>query len=316
MSLTAEVLRPTPNKFSDPETTAKGEKRAIVSMKALETLWFNTGTICNLACSHCYIESSPENDDLIYLRTEEVVRYLDELEELDAGQIEIGFTGGEPFMNPSFPEMLEACLQRGHRVLVLTNAMRPMMKQSDHLQNLQRRWGEQLTLRISLDHYTQSLHDEERGEFAWQKTMPGVQWLVERGFSLQVAGRTCWPESEEEIRQGFANLFEQLDLQLDADNPAHLVLFPEMDEGRDVPEITDACWGILDVSPDNMMCATSRMIVHRKGEPEARIAACTLLPYDPQFDLGSSLGRANTSVSLNHPFCSEFCVLGGASCSA
>jgi len=58
------------------------------------------------------------------------------------------------------------------------------------------------------------------------------------------------------------------------------------------------------------------MIVHRKGEPEARIAACTLLPYDPQFDLGSSLGRANTSVSLNHPFCSEFCVLGGASCSA
>ena len=316
MSLTAEVLRPTPNKFSDPETTAKGEKRAIVSMKALETLWFNTGTICNLACSHCYIESSPENDDLIYLRTEEVVRYLDELEELDAGQIEIGFTGGEPFMNPSFPEMLEACLQRGHRVLVLTNAMRPMMKQSDHLQNLQRRWGEQLTLRISLDHYTQSLHDEERGEFAWQKTMPGVQWLVERGFSLQGAGRTCWPESEEEIRQGFANLFEQLDLQLDADNPAHLVLFPEMDEGRDVPEITDACWGILDVSPDNMMCATSRMIVHRKGEPEARIAACTLLPYDPQFDLGSSLGRANTSVSLNHPFCSEFCVLGGASCSA
>jgi hypothetical protein len=316
MTLTAEIASIPDLKFSDPETTAGGERRATVSLKALETLWFNTGTLCNLACSHCYIESSPENDDLVYLQTSEVIRYLDEVDGLKSGPVEIGFTGGEPFMNPAFPEMLEECLSRGHRVLVLTNAMRPMMKQADRLLEIHREFASRLTLRISLDHYSAELHDQERGDYAWQKTMPGMNWLVDNGFNLQVAGRTCWPESEDQIRKGFATFFKELGLQLDADNPGQLVLFPEMGESRDVPEITDACWGILSVSPDAMMCASSRMIVHRKGENKAKVVACTLLPYDSQFELGASLKTASKTVRLNHPFCAEFCVLGGASCSA
>ena len=46
-------------KFSDPQVTAKGEPRASVPLKHLDTLWLNTGTLCNLACASCYIESSP-----------------------------------------------------------------------------------------------------------------------------------------------------------------------------------------------------------------------------------------------------------------
>ena len=64
------------------------------------------------------------------------------------------------------------------------------------------------------------------------------------------------------------------------------------------------------------MCASSRMVVHRRGEPGPRVAACTLLPYDPQFDLGATLAEASRPVRLNHPHCARFCVLGGASCSA
>ena len=56
-----------PAKFRDPFVTAKGEARAQVSLRALETLWFNTGTLCNLTCRNCYIESSPRNDRLAYL---------------------------------------------------------------------------------------------------------------------------------------------------------------------------------------------------------------------------------------------------------
>ena len=68
-----------PSKFQDPLVTAKGEKRAHVALKALETLWFNTGTLCNLTCQHCYIESSPKNDRLVYLTASEVAEYLDEV---------------------------------------------------------------------------------------------------------------------------------------------------------------------------------------------------------------------------------------------
>jgi hypothetical protein len=51
-------------KFSSLHWTAKGETRASVKLRALETLWFNTGTLRNIACTNCYIESSPRNDRL------------------------------------------------------------------------------------------------------------------------------------------------------------------------------------------------------------------------------------------------------------
>src|SRR5690348_7522424 len=49
-------------KFQDPRRTAKGEPRAGVALRRLETLWFNTGTLCNITCRICYIESGPRND--------------------------------------------------------------------------------------------------------------------------------------------------------------------------------------------------------------------------------------------------------------
>ncbi len=88
-----------------------------------------------------------------------------------------------------------------------------------------------------------------------------------------------------------------------------------MDAGADVPEITTACWGILDVSPQAMMCASSRMVVRRKGAAAPAVLACTLLAYDQQFELGATLAEAARPVLLNHPHCARFCVLGGASCS-
>src|ERR1700680_55064 len=75
----ARITRLDPRKFRDPFVTAAGEPRARGALRALETLWFNTGTLCNLACQHCYIESSPTNDRLVYLSAAEVAEYLDEM---------------------------------------------------------------------------------------------------------------------------------------------------------------------------------------------------------------------------------------------
>ena len=84
----------------------------------------------------------------------------------------------------------------------------------------------------------------------------------------------------------------------------------------DPPEITTACWDILDKDPNELMCASQRMVVRRKGAGRATVVACTLLPYDPEFDLGDTLADARKDVSLNHSYCASFCVLGGGSCSA
>ena len=46
-----------PEKFQDQSVTADGKQRASVSLVSLNTLWINTGTMCNLTCRNCYIES-------------------------------------------------------------------------------------------------------------------------------------------------------------------------------------------------------------------------------------------------------------------
>lgn len=304
-----------PRKFRDPDVTADGSERASVALAKLETLWFNTGTLCNLTCRNCYIESSPRNDRLVYLTTEEVTAYLEEIRTVGFGTREIGITGGEPFMNPDIIGILDAALSRGHDVLVLTNAMRPMMKLADELDALRVAHGEALQVRVSIDHYTKHLHEEERGARSWQPMIDGLKWLSAQGFNLNVAGRTCWNEDEATLRKGFAAFFAEHAIAVDADDPVRLVLFPEMDETGDVPEITTACWDILGVAPDAMMCATSRMVVKRKGAEKPVIVPCTLLPYDEDFDMGHTLEEASRAVKLNHPHCARFCVLGGGSCS-
>ena len=305
-----------PRKFRDPDLTADGNERAHVGLTKLDTLWFNTGTLCNLECVTCYIESSPRNDRLVYLTADEVAYYLDEIESENWETREIGFTGGEPFMNPDIIPMMEDSLRRGFEVLVLTNAMKPMSKCTDELLRLHKLYGAKLTLRVSVDHYTQQLHEEERGPRSWGPMLEGLKWLSHHGFHIAAAGRTRWGDDEADLRQGYGRLFVSEDIAIDADHPAQLVLFPELDDQVDVPEITTACWGILDQSPDDVMCASSRMVVRRKGADLPVVLSCTLLPYDEAFEMGTSLAEASAPLKLNHPHCAKFCVLGGASCSA
>jgi uncharacterized Fe-S cluster-containing radical SAM superfamily protein len=302
-----------PEKFRDSRVTAKGEPRATVAMAGLTTLWFNTGTLCNLACKTCYIESSPTNDALVYLAADEVRAYLDEIAALGLPVREIGLTGGEPFMNREIIDIVSLCLERGFDLLVLSNAMRPMRRFEAALLALEAR--ERMTIRVSLDHHTQAIHEAERGPGTWAKALDGIGWLAASGFRIAIAGRMLPGESEADARRGYAALFAVQGWAVPADDPAQLVLFPEMDAAADVPEISNACWGILGVEPKAMMCASSRMVVKRKGEPSPRVAACTLLPYDPGFDMGATLAEAVRPVALNHPHCARFCVLGGASCS-
>jgi len=314
-------------KFVDPDWTAKGERRATVGLDRLETLWVNTGTLCNITCQNCYIESSPSNDRLEYVTAAEVAGLLDETAALALGTREIGFTGGEPFMNPDMIPILGDALGRGYRVLVLTNAMQPMQRPriKQALLDLKAAHGDHLKIRVSLDHYTSELHEIERGRRTWDRTLAGLDWLSAQGFNIAIAGRTRWGELEASERDGYARLIAEHGWNIDAYSPAQLVLLPEMDGELSVPEITTACWGILHKRPSDMMCATSRMVVKHKGAATLTVMPCTLLPYDEKFSMGATLAESLTAdggmftdgaVKLCHPHCAKFCVLGGGSCSA
>ena len=305
-------LKTVNKKFSNTFVTADVSDRAFVEAKKLKTLWFNTGTLCNIECKNCYIESSPKNDRLVYLTFDEVKKFIDESIEYRLGTEEIGITGGEPFMNKDIIKIIDYSLSKNFKTLVLSNAMKPMINKKEELLKLR---NENLIIRVSIDHYTEEKHDLIRGAGAYKAMLEGLKWLNQNNFRYALATRLLWNESEAELRVNFRKFIEDNDLKLDANSKSELVTFTEMDEKQDTPEITTACWGILNKKPEDVMCSSSRMIVKKKNKITPTVIACTLLPYDENFDLGGTLTNSMKKMYLNHKHCSKFCVLGGSSCS-
>ena len=299
-------------KFNDLTLTANGKARAFIEAKQLKTLWFNTGTLCNLTCKNCYIESSPTNDRLSYLSFDEYLSFIHEAKEQNFNLTEIGFTGGEPFLNKDFPKMLNNAAQQNVDVLVLTNAMKPMLNKKSELLNIPK---ERLTFRVSIDHVDPKKHEAIRGQNSYEPMIEGLKWLRDNDFKMSLATRLMWGDSEEQTRKDFNAFILKHDLPIDANSTKDLVTFTEMDVKQDTPEITTECWTILNKNPESIMCSSSRMIVKKKGNAKPSVIACTLLPYDEAFDLGSTLKQSMQRIYLNHPHCSKFCVLGGSSCS-
>ena len=300
------------NKFKDPITTVDGSKRAFIEAKKIKTLWFNTGTLCNIECKNCYIESSPKNNRLVYLTFNEVKLFIDEAIDKNLGTNEIGFTGGEPFMNKDILKMIEYSLSKNFKVLVLSNAMRPMLNIKEDLLKLNH---QNLVIRVSIDHYQKEKHEEVRGKNTFDVMIKGLLWLNSNNFNYALATRLLWGEEEDQLRNNFNQFIDKYSLKLDAKSEQQLVTFVEMDKKVDTPEITTACWNILGKDPDDIMCSWSRMVVKKKGMLKPSVIACTLLPYEDEFDLGQSLTNSLQKIYLNHKHCSKFCVLGGSSCS-
>ncbi len=288
---------------------------ARVPLDRLETLWFNTGTLCNIACIGCYIESSPLNDSLAYLPLSEFTRLLDQAEQTSPTLREIGFTGGEPFMNPDIIAMLDMALTHGHRVLVLTNAMRPMQRHLPALATLHATHGARLRLRVSFDHHTQTGHEAVRGAASWQPACDGMRALLDHDITPTIAARFDPTQAAETtLRAGFAAWFTAQSWPINAHDPAQLILFPELTTETSVAGVSAVAWEALAPRGADAMCRTARMVVQRKNAPRASIVACTLLPHTPRFDFGTSLAEALQPITLDHPHCARFCVFGASSC--
>jgi len=300
------------NKFKNQKVTADGSNRAFIEARNIKTLWFNTGTLCNIECKNCYIESSPKNDSLVYLTIEEVKSFIDEAIDKNLGTNEIGFTGGEPFMNKDIMKMIDYSLRKHLKVLVLSNAMKPMLNRTKELIKLNH---SNLTIRVSIDHYEKEKHEEIRGKNTYDVMLQGLKWLNENNFNYTLATRLLWNEKEEDLRKNFGTFIKNNNLRLDTNSPKELVTFAEMDEKIDTPEITTSCWDILNKDPNDIMCSWSRMVVRKKNSKNPSVIACTLLPYADEFDLGDTLTNSLQKIYLNHKHCSKFCVLGGSSCS-
>ncbi|HEX3109281.1 MAG TPA: radical SAM protein, partial [Thermoanaerobaculia bacterium] len=160
-----------------------------VPMLSLDTIWFQiAGTLCNIACTHCFISCSPANHAHEMMTFEEIVPRLDEAKRL--GVRDYYFTGGEPFMNRDMLRILDATLQQGPAT-VLTNGMLLREETCRALSELIDRSEYSLDLRVSLDGFDRETHDAIRGEGVWDRVMTGLANLAAAGINPVITVTTA-----------------------------------------------------------------------------------------------------------------------------
>jgi len=160
-----------------------------VPMLSLDTVWFQVaGTLCNIACTHCFISCSPTNHAHEMMTFEEIVPRLEEAKRL--GVRDYYFTGGEPFMNRDMLRILDATLQQGPAT-VLTNGMLLREETCLALRELIDRSEYSLDLRVSLDGFDRETHDTIRGKGVWDRVMGGLANLAAAGINPVITVTTA-----------------------------------------------------------------------------------------------------------------------------
>ncbi len=290
--------------------TSKNEKRGYIQPQLLHELWFHTSTSCNLRCPFCLEGSKPGDDRLQFLTLEDAKPFIDEAVEL--GVNKFSFTGGEPFVNPHFSEILDYALNF-KLCLVLTNATEPLMNQFARVKEFNSK-PQPVHFRISLDHPDPTKHDKSRGKGNFKKALDTLGRLYHEEFGVSIARLMLSGEDSAAVDRAYAPFFRQAGVPLDIT----IIKFPEFHKPGslpDVPEITEDCMTrYLSASQrDGFMCNYSKMIVKQNGK--CGVYACTLVDDDSDYNLGATLKQAmNERVMLKHHRCYS-CFAFGASCS-
>ncbi|MCH2175787.1 MAG: radical SAM protein [Lentisphaeria bacterium] len=290
--------------------TSTGDPRGFIVAQELKELWFHTGTSCNLSCPFCLEGSSPGDNRIHFITLDDVKNYLVEAKELGVKQI--SFTGGEPFVNPHFIEILAHCLEY-FPCMVLTNATEPLMNQIQKVVQLKEK-PFQVRFRVSIDYPNAEQHDKGRGKGNFTKSLKTIAILEQQGFEVSIARLQFQEENTQDVDQIYQKLFEKYQISQDT----HIVKFPDFDtpnSSPEVPEITETCMTkyLTKEQKDAFMCNFSRMIAKTNGR--LSIYACTLVDDDDQYATFGTLKESlETKIMLKHHRCFS-CFAYGASCS-
>ena len=280
----------------------------LIPLAHLDDLWFQVGgTLCNLACRHCFISCNPHNHAFGFLDLATVQRALDESVAL--GVKEFYFTGGEPFLNRDMPAILELTLRYGPAT-VLTNGT---VLRDDWLRRL--RAAEDASLyslefRVSMDGFTAAENDDVRGAGTFDRILRGVRQLLAHDFlPILTVTQTRDYQDAETLFDGFVRLLkEQGYTRPRIKVLPTLRLGAEVDRQRGYHLDERVTRDMLDgYDQGQLICNHSRIVTDRG------VFACPILIEHPPARLGGTLAEALGPVALSHQACYT-CYQHGALC--
>lgn len=279
-----------------------------VRLTSLDTLWFQVGgTVCNLACTHCFVSCSPTNHTHEMLGLAEIEPYLAEAAAL--GVKEYYFTGGEPFLNPEMEAILAATLAVGP-ASVLTNGLLLDAERCVRLRQLADASPHSLELRVSLDGFEATAHDAIRGPGSFTKALSGLSECYRAGLQPVVTVTEVHAENgSQDGRLRFLDLLKSLGTE-----KPRLKVLPIFQIGAEA-ERTRAyeSWQHLhgDEAPEggweHLQCSSCRMVT------DLGVWVCPILVNEPAGRMGATLADSLDSYPLAHPACWT-CHVYGVSC--
>ncbi len=279
-----------------------------VELGSLDTLWFQvSGTLCNLACGHCFISCSPTNRTHEHMALAQVEEYLGEAAEL--GVKEYYFTGGEPFLNPEMEAILEATLRVGPAT-VLTNGLLLSRARCRRLAALAAGSDYSLDLRISLDGYDAESNDPIRGEGTFDRVLEAVANVAEVGLSpVMTVTEVHHQNATASGRRRFLDLLRDCGIER-----PRLKILPVFHIGAEA-ERSGAyqSWQQLgaDDAPegswDHLQCSACRMVT------DQGVWVCPILVNEPGGRMGERLADTLGAFALDHQACWT-CHVDGVSC--
>jgi sulfatase maturation enzyme AslB (radical SAM superfamily) len=293
-----------------PRTLPAGHSAAAprVALSSLDTLWFQVGgTLCNLACTHCFVSCSPTNHTHEMLTLAEVEPFLDEASSL--GVKEYYFTGGEPFLNPEMEPILERTLDFGPAT-VLTNGLLLDADRCQRLALLAETSNYSLDFRVSMDGYSAETNDPIRGEGTFERILRGIENLVAAGLNPVITVTEVHADNSSD--SGKARFFELLaELGVSKPRLKSLPLFQigaEAERGQAYESWQRLQAGDLSSgSLDHFQCASCRMVT------DQGVWVCPILVNEPEGRMGSTLSEGLDSFPLGHSACWT-CHVYGVSC--
>lgn len=279
-----------------------------VPLLSLDTVWFQVaGTLCNLACRHCFISCGPGNRSHEMMSRAEVQLHLAEAATL--GVKDLYFTGGEPFLNREIAGILEDAL-RIAPATVLTNATLIDDRRAEELAALARAVRYSFEVRVSLDGLTPETNDPIRGEGSFRTTIRGVEALHRAGLLPILTVAQTWSDEEDgTLRERFHALLRSLGI-----TRPRVKILPLFRVGRETertrgyaPDEILTEEHVAGYDFGNLQCSTSRMVTSRG------VFVCPILIDHPAARMGTTLAETLRAFPLAHGAC-HTCWATGASC--
>ena len=280
----------------------------VAPLRSLDTLWFQVaGTVCNLACTHCFVSSSPSNHTHEALTLAEIIPYLEEAASL--GVREFYFTGGEPFLNPEMEAILAKTLDYGP-ANVLTNGLLLDPERCTRLAELAAAADYSLDFRVSMDGYDAESNDPIRGEGTFVRILQGISNLVAAGLNPVI---TVTEVHDDNASAAGKQRFFELLAELGIERP-RLKILPVFKIGAEAERTqTYASWQVLrdgdapEGDWDHLQCSNCRMVT------DQGVWVCPILVNEPSGKMGETLSDTLEPFELAHPACWT-CHVYGVSC--